>query len=73
MSGECEKCGEHYLDCICGLLDIKVSHTPVTFSLDKEEIRKKFLQVFKRWDDKLWGGLDEHEIEEFLDELMQTI
>jgi hypothetical protein len=47
MSGECEKCGEHTLECKCGKCDemprpIPICPSePITISIDKEYLRNE--------------------------------
>lgn len=79
MSGECDKCGEHTLECKCiFILQEEVEITfcepkPIKISIDKEYFRDEFKKVFEKWNYKLGNGMDIYDEEEFLNDLLNTM
>lgn len=47
MSGDCDKCGEHCLDCKCNEIRISPS-IPLKISINKEYFRKKFTELIDK-------------------------
>ena len=78
MSGECEKCGEHTLECNCMITlqvgkEITLSEPiPIILSINKEYFRNEFKKVFDKWSYKLGTGLDIYDEDEFLNDLLNT-
>ncbi len=77
MSGECNECGEHCLDCKCMITiqpgqGISLSE-PIKIFIDKEYFRNEFKKVFDKWDYKLANGMDMYDQEEFFNDLINLM
>lgn len=77
MSGECDKCGKHALECKC-MFTIKAGKGVILpkiikISIDKEYFIIKFKKIFDKWDYKLANGMDMYDAEEFFNDLINTM
>ncbi len=77
MNGECDKCGEHALECKC-MVTIHPGEEiafpkPITISIDKQYFKNEFKKVFDKWDYELANGMDMYDEEKFLNDLINTM
>lgn len=90
MSGECDKCSEHAVDCKCDPFDrvhpmtpCRVCHNmdctcslivsngaPIAFYVDKEWVRERYKEIFKKWQQKLRLGIDEEDSSKIIEDLL---
>jgi len=77
MSGECEKCSEHCLDCSC--TDWNPYHTP-TESIDDDMLAipeeywvEKLQPIFNDWSYHLEAGLTQEQRKQFMQEIIDAL